>query len=287
MKVRRALKRIREEEAGLTLIELVTVCAVSIVVMLALFLFQDITLRQTNRVFAKVDATQRARTTMEQIVSRLRSSCMSENVTPIYSTSPKLTDSDNLYFVTKYGSAASLTPELHRLSYDQNTDVLSDTTYTVTGGTAPNWTFSSTGTTRTLLDHVERVTPTTPIFRYYAYGVARDSGGQPYLDAAGNTYMMLLDGTGTLPTGTTTSSGGNVPANTIPANSPSALPVPLTVANAKVTAAVQIAMQVGAGGGLGDNTTFADAPVTVQDTVVMRLTPVPSEGNLPTVPPCA
>ena len=45
-------------------------------------------------------------------------------------------------------------------------------------------------------------------------------------------------------------------------------------------------MQVGAGGMLGDNTTISN-PVTVQDSVILRLTPVPSEGNLPTVPPCA
>ena len=48
-----------------------------------------------------------------------------------------------------------------------------------------------------------------------------------------------------------------------------------------------ITMRVGAGGGLGNNTTIADAPVTVQDSVVLRLTPVPSERNLQTVPPCA
>ena len=42
----------------------------------ALFAFQDVTLRQTTRVFAKVDATQRARTTMELIETRLHSSCV-------------------------------------------------------------------------------------------------------------------------------------------------------------------------------------------------------------------
>ncbi len=283
--IRATVDRIRADESGMTLIELLVVCMVSIVVVLALFLFQDITLRGTNRVFAKVDATQRARVTMETIVTRLRSSCVSENATPIYSTSPKLSDDNDLYFLSKYGSGANLTPELHQISLNETTDVLTDTTYTVTGGAAPNWTFSSTGTTRTLLDHVNRV-GTTPIFRYYSYGIARDSGGSAYLDAAGNSYMMLLDGTGTMPTGTTTSTGGNVPANTIPANSPSPLAVPLSTANAKLTAAVQITMEVGSGGQLGNNTTITDAPVTVQDTVVMRLTPVPSEGNLPTVPPC-
>ena len=103
--------------------------------------------------------------------------------------------------------------------------------------------------------------------------------------------MILLDGTATLPSGSTTSTGGNVPANTIPYNSASdrsRLAVPLTTApdSARLVSAVTITMQVGAGGKLGDNTTISN-PVTVQDSVILRLTPVPSEGNLPTVPPCA
>lgn len=276
-------ERIRDDESGFTLIELLTVLVVSIVVVLALFTFQDVTLRQTNRVFAKVDATQRARTTMAMIESRLQSSCVAENVTPIQTGST----GTSLSFVSKYGSAASLTPEKHTIALNTSTGVLTDTVFQVTGGTSPNWTFSATpSSTQTLLDHVSGISG-TPVFRYYRYDIARDSGGNPYLDAAGNSYMILLDGTGTLPTGTTTSAGGNVPANTIPANSPTALTVPLSSTDAKVAAAVVITMRVGAGGGLGNNTTIADAPVTVQDSVVLRLTPVPSEGNLPTVPPCA
>ena len=279
-------ERIRDDESGITLIELLTVMVVSIVVVLALFTFQDVTLRQTNRVFAKVDATQRARTTMAMIESRLQSSCVAENVTPIQSGST----GTSLSFVSKYGSAASLIPEKHTISLNTGTGVLTDTVFQVNAsnpGTSPNWNFSPTpSSTRVLLDHVSQISG-TPLFRYYRYDIARDSGGNPYLDAAGNTYMILLDGTGTLPTGTTTSTGGSVPASTIPANSPTTLQVPLSTTDAKVAASVVITMRVGAGGGLGNNTTIADAPVTVQDSVVLRLTPVPSEGNLPTVPPCA
>lgn len=282
-----AARRLRSDQSGFTLVELLVVCLVSIIVVIALFTFQEVVLRGSNRVFAKVDATQRARTTLEQIESRLRSACLSENITPIQagSTNTKLS------FLSRYGSAASLTPEKHEIALNTSTGVLTDTTYAVTGGTAPNWTFSSTGTSRRLLDHVTQV-PGVPLFRYYAYGIARDSSSQPYLDAAGNTYLTLLDGTSTLPTGTTTSAGGNVSANTIPANSPSPLPAPETAAgmpadSAKLAAEVVITMRVGASGQLGDNVNLATTnPVTVQNSVVLRLTPVPSEGNLPTVSPC-
>jgi len=280
------IERLRGDESGFTMVELLTVLLVSTVVMIALFTFQDITLRQSNAVFAKVDATQRARNTMEAIENRLHSACMAENVIPILAGS---TDT-SLSFVSKYGSAASLSPEKHVISLNTTTGVLTDATYTVTGGASPNWTFSATpASTRTLLDNVKQV-GSTPVFRYYKYGIAADSAGNQYLDAAGNPFMILLDGTATLPTGTTTSSGGNVPSGTIPynsANDRSRLATPVSTADAKLASAVTMTMSVGAGGGLGTNTTIQNAPVAVQDSVVLRLTPVPSEGNLPTVPPCA
>ena len=61
----------------------------------------------------------------------------------------------------------------------------------------------------------------------------------------------------------------------------------MPVASAKLAAEVVITMRVGASGQLGDNINLATTnPVTVQNSVVLRLTPVPSEGNLPTVSPC-
>jgi hypothetical protein len=288
MRARGILRRARSEESGFTLIELLVICGAAVVVAVALFTFQDLTLRQSSRVFAKVDATQRARTTMELIETRLRSSCVSENVTPIQ---PGSSDT-SIAFVSKFGSAASLTPEKHVIALDTATGVLTDTTYPATGGQAPTWTFSTTpSATRKLLDHVKLV-GTTPVFRYYKYGIAAESSGAQYLDAAGNPFMILLDGTATLPTGVTTAGGAPVPANTIPWNSAadrSRLATPLSAADAKLAAAVTITMNVGAAGklgDLGDNRDLKD-DATIQDSVVLRLTPVPSEGNLPTVPPCA
>jgi hypothetical protein len=295
MAARALVRRVRSEEDGITLVELLVVLLTGTVVALGLFAFQDVTLRQSTRVFANVDATQRARTTMELIETRLRSSCVSENVTPILAGS---TDS-SISFVSKFGSAASLTPEKHVIALSSG--VLTDTTYPATGGTAPNWTFSGTAsTTRKLLDHVTTV-GSTPVFRYYKYGIAADSAGGQYLDAAGNPFMVLLDGTATLPTGVTTASGGSVPTNTIPYNSaadrsrlPATAPTGLSAADAKLVAAVTITMTAGAAGQLGDyanSRTAAGESVgddtTMQDSVILRVTPVPSEGNLPTVPPCS
>ena len=288
MDARALARRARSDESGITLVELLVVLLAGTVVALGLFAFQDVTLRQSQRVFANVDATQRARTTMELIETRLRSSCVAENVTPVLTGS---TDS-SISFVSKFGSAASLTPEKHVISLSSG--VLTDTTYPSTGGTPPG-----TGRSRAPPRRPASSSTTsprsgsTPIFRYYKYGIAADSAGGQYLDAAGNPFMVLLDGTATLPTGVTTASGGSVAANTIPFNSaadrsrlPATAPTGLSAADAKLVAAVTITMKVGAGGQLGD---YADTrtaagmavndDTTMQDSVILRVTPVPARAT--------
>ena len=171
-----ALARVRSEQSGFTLVELLVVLLISMVVVIALFTFQDVVLRQSTRVFAEVDATQRARNTVESIENQLHSACMAENVVPIRDGST----GTSLTFVSKFGSAASLTPVKHTIAWTgATTQTLTDSSYAVTGGSSPNWTFSSTpSSTRTLLDHVQQV-GSTPIFRYYKYGIAADASGSP------------------------------------------------------------------------------------------------------------
>ena len=262
------LARIRSEQSGFTLVELLVVLLVSMVVVIALFTFQDVVLRQSTRVFAEVDATQRARNTVESIENQLHSACMAENVVPIRDGST----GTSLTFVSKYGSAASLTPVKHTIAWTgATTQTLTDSSYAVTGGSSPNWTFSSTpSSTRTLLDHVHR-SASTPVFRYYKYGIAADALGQP-IPRRGREPVHDPARRDRRPcrAGSTTSTGGNVAANTIPYNSASdrsRLAVPLTTApDAARGPAVTITMEVGAGGKLGDNTTIADTPVTVSRT---------------------
>jgi hypothetical protein len=275
--VRRIGRRLAREESGLTIIELLVVMIVAIITTLALFTFQDVALRQTTKVFARVDATQQARGAIEKIESRLHSACVADLVTPIQAGS----DATNLWFISKYGSAASITPELHQVSITGGK--LIDTTYAATGGTAPTWTFATTGTDHLLLDRVEA--PGGVAFRYYAYGVATDASSQPYQDAAGNDFVMLLDGQSTLPSGIKTSTGASVPAGTMPANSPSAIATPLTTASAATVSEVTIDLTVSPGGKLGQNVSSA-TKVSVSDSVVLRITPVPSDNNQGTPGPC-
>jgi hypothetical protein len=207
-------------------------------------------------------------------------------VTPIWvynSSSPNgpniATSGSTLNFVSKYGGAASLTPVLHSVALNTGTRKLVDTTYPVSSGSAPNWVFSSTSSgTTTLLTNVGQ-SGSTPAFQYYGYQAAEDSSGNEYQDDAGNPYQMLMDGMNSLPNGTFTSAGASVAAGTVPANSPSALAVPLTPTAADSAAEVLITLNVGPDSANGLNTNFSDAAATVTNAVVFRLTPVVSDGT--------
>jgi prepilin-type N-terminal cleavage/methylation domain-containing protein len=287
MTARTAAARIAREEGGFTLVELLVAMAAGIIVCGALFALQNVAMFETNRVFARVDATQRARQVVETIESELHSSCIADGVTPIQSGST----STSLRFISKYGSAATLTPELHVITLSGTS--LIDTRYAKSGGTSPNWTFSTTPLVaptnpKTLITGVS-ADGTTPVFRYYPYGIARDSAGNAYLDSAGNPYVTLLDGTSTLPSGVTTSSGGAVPAGTTPANSPTALSTAgagLTATDAKTASAVRFTLKVNPGGAMGTNPNYHEETV-FSDSVVLRLTPPLSDRNPQAVAPCA
>jgi hypothetical protein len=257
-------------EDGFTLVELLVVMLAGIVVMGALFTILDVTLHQTTRTYSRVDATQRARITVETVLSELHSACVAAGVTPIQ---PQSSDT-SLTFISQYGNAATPTPVEHQIAFNGGAGTLTDTSYAVSGGSAPSWTFSSTATsTVTLLTNVAQ-SGTTPVFQYFAYQQPLNSSSVPYTDSAGNPYMMLLDGTSAVP-GT----------STIPTAAP--LTTPLSTAAALQAAEVSIKLVVGPSGGSNENTTLSDANETVTNSVVLRLTPAANHvGPGSTFNPC-
>lgn len=138
-RVRHIRERLANEEGGFTLVELLVVIIIAIVTTLALFAFQDLALRQSTQVFARVDATQEARQAIERIETRLHSACIAEDVTPIRAGST----TQSLSFVSRFGSAASLTPEKHTIALSGTS--LVDSTYAYTGtDSTGKWVFSGT-----------------------------------------------------------------------------------------------------------------------------------------------
>ena len=65
--------RLRDEQSGFTVIELVVTSAIGMVVLLALFGLVDTTQSASSTVTQRVDASQRGRTAMEQLSQAIRS----------------------------------------------------------------------------------------------------------------------------------------------------------------------------------------------------------------------
>lgn len=264
------------DQRGFTLVELLVTIMAGTVIMGAIATMLEVTLRQTSRTFSQTDSSQRSRFATETLENELHSACLANGLSAIQATS----DGSNLMFISQYGSSAtaakapSPTPVEHKIVYSATSGTLTDFVYPATGGGAPNWTFSSTASSQTLLlAHVAPITG-TPVFQYFAYSQPA-SGGTPYTDAAGNTYMMIQDGL------------NYVPGTTIqPTASP--LTVPLTTATAANAAEVLISFVGGPGDGSLIETGLSNIGANIQDQVVLRMTPPANHaGNGATFTPCA
>jgi prepilin-type N-terminal cleavage/methylation domain-containing protein len=155
------------EDRGFTLVEVLVAMVAGTVILMALFMVLDLSVRQSARSIDRVDASQRGRTAMEQLVQQLHSSCVAATVAPVLAGS----DASNLKFLSQFGSAAVLTPNMHVVSLTSGS--LVDTVYPATGGSAPTWTFSATpSATKTFTGNVSQAVlggVTQPVFQYYSY----------------------------------------------------------------------------------------------------------------------
>src|SRR5581483_4296771 len=173
-------------ERGFTLVELVLAIAIGLIVSFLLFTILDVTWRGTSRSVTMIDATASARVTLAKLDDELQSACLTSGVTPIQPGSTGST----LLFLSAYGKAVQPTPIEHQISYSASTNSLTDSLYAVTGGAAPDWTFSGTPyATNVLLSNVKQA-GNTPVFQYFAYQEVPNGSGGYYADADGNPYMM-------------------------------------------------------------------------------------------------
>ncbi len=172
----RTLVRWRErlgEESGFTLAEMLVSIFAGGVLMLALFSVLDISTTQSARSIDRIESSQRGRTAMEQLVQKLHSSCVATTVAPVLIGS----DGSTLKFISQFGSAPVLTPDQHVVTVQADGvkpyNDLVDKVYPATGGTSPNWTYSSTpSVTKTLAENVSQATvngTTQPYFQYFSY----------------------------------------------------------------------------------------------------------------------
>lgn len=157
-------RRLKQDERGTTIAELMVGIAAGTVVMLGLSTLVVITLHTTTKVSARVDATQRARVVLTRLIDQLHSSCIAPKVAPMR----KESTGTELRFVHAPGSAVSPVPTLSVITLSGGT--LSQTDYSWKEGAAPFWVFNPTPVSTTEL--MTNVAPITgkPVFAYYAYG---------------------------------------------------------------------------------------------------------------------
>lgn len=152
------------DESGTTLVELLVGITAGVVVIFAISLMVIVSLRESNRVNTHVDATQRGRIVLNNVIEELHSACIAPEIAPVRKGSTGTT----LEFIHQTGSAVAPTPILSKVSLGGGT--VSQSNYASTGGSAPTWTFSETASsTEQLMTNVSTTSPSKSIFTYYSY----------------------------------------------------------------------------------------------------------------------
>jgi prepilin-type N-terminal cleavage/methylation domain-containing protein len=166
--IRATLRRLRREQSGFTLTELLVACIVGTVVLLATFSMLDTSVKLTGKVTDRVDRTQRARLAMELITRKLRS-----QVCPSAGQAALIDAQDYSVRFYSFMGTGAFVPDILELKWDTNTNTIQENRWAGTGA-APNTTWATTPTTKTLLTDVKptfspsgQTTTRGPVFTYY------------------------------------------------------------------------------------------------------------------------
>jgi len=158
-----------QDERGTTIIEVLVATGTGLVVLSALTMAILVTMHGSAKVAARVEATQRARIVVTNIMEELHSACVAPKIAPIQASSSG-TLLKFVHTTGNEGSTAAPLPTLTEIVYSGGT--LTETDYATTGGAAPTWTFSATPVApgpRQLVTKVAPIAPSSSIFTYYAY----------------------------------------------------------------------------------------------------------------------
>jgi prepilin-type N-terminal cleavage/methylation domain-containing protein len=176
--------RLRRDDSGYTLIELLVAMIAGLVVLSAAFLMLELSLNLFTQANDRFDSTTIGDNSLNVIVQDLQSSCIYPATSPIQSSSTLPSNGTSLVFWTAPGGGASVTPTLNDIALSSG--ALTDTTYPRASGTSPStWTFSSTGTAKTIATNVSAVSG-TPVFQYFAYNSSTGGVSTTDLISSGN-----------------------------------------------------------------------------------------------------
>jgi type II secretory pathway pseudopilin PulG len=171
--MRALLARLRSDESGFTLPELLTAMSIGIVVILAAFMLLDRAVSTSSELADRQDSSQRGRVAMEIISRSLRSQvCLGDG-------QPITAGSDTSITFTANLSATPDSADLRVIRYVPAEKRIYEDTYVGTG-TFPDLTFPTSPTrTREVAQPVQQIVDGTtprPIFRYYRYVATSTTG---------------------------------------------------------------------------------------------------------------
>jgi hypothetical protein len=166
------MSRLREE-AGMTLMELLTAISVGMIVMFAMFALLDNTVRMNTNMMSKTDAMQRGRIAMDIMTQELRSQVCLENLAGPAVVAGATSDSVEFYSDFSEGDG-TVPPTKRKLALDRTTGNITTSVYK-TDKLEPKPTDFSTAPSEILL-RLERASlqrdaanKEIPFLRYYAY----------------------------------------------------------------------------------------------------------------------
>jgi prepilin-type N-terminal cleavage/methylation domain-containing protein len=171
-------------EAGYTLVELLVAMGIGLVVVTGAFTLIGSAFPLASRTQERVDATQRGRVALDQMLTQLRSQvCIDSSQPPIYDAKD-----DAVTFYASLGNE-NAAPQRRTLTFAGG----AITEQVVQGaGTSPAWTFTGAPTARSLATGLAQ-SGTTPVFRYYAYTTAAPYEPTRLLDPASGASLTAAE----------------------------------------------------------------------------------------------
>ena len=178
------MSRLRTDQRGYSLIELLVSLAVGSILLAAIFAALDYSVSANSKIQDRVDSAQRGRAAMELITQQLRSQiCLG----PGYPAIPSGITSDG-NSVTFYTDLGGDTPRLQRRTITYSNGTVYESDYDV-GGTVPTApTFTLVRSNWVLADRVALV-PNTPFLRYYAF-TQNPVTPNKWLNTTGPSYTL-------------------------------------------------------------------------------------------------